>query len=138
MELEKLKDLQGSLAVDRQEFGKMMILVSVTLLLVSIHSYTALEEARAEVADANSQLSRAEAILESDSFQQSLKAVKSIGGYNSGQQFQQAVSAMENVGSAINSTEEAEQVLEQRKKTYQWYSLIGILGAVAGVAVIYS
>lgn len=137
---EKIKDLRGSLyfEVDRNELGKMMVLVSATLLLVSIHSFRGYDQAANSLDRANTELEQASNLIQSDRFEQSMGAVESVRGFNPSESFNQVIDAFDSAESAVNKTQQAEETVKDRRETYQWYSLIGVLGIVAGIAVIYS
>ena len=130
------KDVIDNLFLDKQELGKITLIVSITLLLSSIHAYRGFDQAEQELEMVNSNLSKTSELINSDRFEEGMDAVSSIRGYNPSQIFEQVLESFRTTNNTIENTEDALDIIENRKETSQWYSLIGVIGIVAGITLI--
>ncbi len=137
-ELEKTaEDLHEEYGIDRRELGKILVIASTTLLIVSIHATLTLQSVSEELNQVNRQFDRAEAIIESQGFQTALEDISRIQGSTLANSAQQAVESFEQVSNSTDRIEEAGTEVENQADTYRWLVLVGILGNVAGVVTVY-
>lgn len=125
---------------DRNEFGRLLIVVSVAVLILSIHSVTVLQTSIDDVGDSTKKIERAQGIMNSQGFNQSLQAIESIETYEDvdiSNQFVQASSAFQAAANAMESIDETEDQLRLNLAIYRWLVLMSILGIVAGAGIIY-
>lgn len=126
--------------IDRRELGKVLLVASTALLVVSVHATLSFQDSLKDVKKVDQNLDQAEAIMDSRGFNQSLQAINSLETvdqvdiYN---QFKQASNAFKQARAAIQSAETARDNLESNYEMYRWLVLISILGQVAGLAVMY-
>lgn len=130
--------LHARYGIDKVELGKIMIIASTTLLLVSIHAFTSLEAAHSQIKKVDDSMEQAEVVVNDPRLQDSLEAVEKI---NDGSYFKNSmtslIKAVEQMDSSINKVKSAEKHLKKEAELFQWLALIGILGNVAGIAAIY-
>lgn len=124
--------------IDKIELGKIMIIASTTLLLVSIYAFTSLQSAHTEIKQVDDSMEQAQVVVNDPRLQDSLEAVERI---NDGSYFKNSmeglINAIEQIDGSINQIESAERQLKKEAEMFQWLALIGILGNVAGIAAIY-
>lgn len=138
--LEHLEKVPEKYRIDKRELGKILLIASAAVFVVSVHSALTLNAAIEEVDKTDSQLSEMEAIIESDSFNQSMNALESTDTFEQVDiygQFSTAVEAFSSAGQGFNSLDDVSQGLENSYTTYQWLVLISLLGIVAGAVIIY-
>ncbi|MFB6181167.1 MAG: hypothetical protein ABEJ93_04790 [Candidatus Nanohalobium sp.] len=135
---EKIRELEYEYTVDQREFGKVLVVVSATTFLISLMSLYQVMEVQESVEGVNSDFSKLDAVISSDRFNQSLSAIQSLEGTTSGQKFQYAAQTFRGMQHGLKQAEQAEHDLEHARSTYQWVILLSILGATAGVTVIYT
>lgn len=133
----RLEEVRHEYGVNTVEFGKILIIASTAMFVVSAHAVLTFKSASESLEDSNSELDRAYSVIDSDGFQNMLNALDSIGSSSVRNQLDTARSAFEGAGTAMESSRETEKMLENRYRTYQWVTLASILGIVAGVAVIF-
>lgn len=127
-------------SIDRRELGKVLLVASTALLVVSVHATLSFQDSMKDVQKVDRQLEQTEAIMDSRGFNQSLQAIDSLQTveevdiYN---QFRQASDAFRQARQAVSSAETASDNLESNYELYRWLVLVSILGQVAGLAVIY-
>lgn len=123
--------------VDQKELGKVMIVLFAGLLVTSAHAALQFRSAHDSINGLNKNLTKAQAIMESDSFNQSLEAIESVQGTEIGPRFSSAVEAFTTAGSSISEVEKVESDLESTYQLYQWLVLIAIMGEIAGLSLLY-
>lgn len=125
---------------DRREFGRLLVVVSAAIMILSLHSTVVLQSTINDIGETGEELDRAQGMMNTQGFNQSLQAISSLETYEDvdvSNQFTQASSAFQ---VAFNSTErmdETENQLKANLDLYRWLVLISILGVVAGIAEIY-
>ncbi len=131
--------LEERYTVDRREFGKILVIASTALLVLSLHSALSFQSALSQVEKVNRDFDKARGIIESPGFNDSLEALQSVkgGGSQITNQFVTASNAFLEARDALERSEKAEDDLEGTYQQYRWLVLIAVLGEVAGIAVIY-
>jgi len=131
----KIVRLHREYGIDKMELSKIMVIASTTLLVVSIHSVMSFQSAHQKVSDANSELSEASAVVNSEQFQQGMDSISRLTQSRFTNQMKTAVSSLQSANSSLEETRQAEESLGKNVEIYQWLALIGILGNVAGVSI---
>lgn len=138
--VDQLERIPEKYRVDKRELGKVLLVASAAIFVVSVHSALTLNAAINEVDNTQSQLNEMEVIMESQSFNQSMSALESTDTYEQVDiygQFSTAVDAFNSAEGAFNSMESVSEGLENSYGIYQWLVLTSILGMVAGAVIIY-
>lgn len=138
--LEQVERIPDKYRIDKRELGKVLLIASAAVFVVSVHSALTLNAAIDEVEKTDSQLSEMEAIIESDSFNQSMQALESTDTYEQVDlygQFSTALEAFNSAQNGFNSIDDVSEGLENSYSIYQWLVLISLLGCVAGAVIIY-
>lgn len=135
-----MKEIIGEIgkrySIDQRELGKILIIASTSVFIVSLLGITSISDSVEEVSQANQDLKDTKAIMNGDRFQQSMEALTSIESTDVGQQFHTTLEAFRSAEESIENVESAEETLDDAYNTYQWMLLFSIMGAVAGVAVL--
>lgn len=135
---QKLRELRSSsYSIDQFELGKILIIVSTTLLIFSAHTALSFKSAADSVDKVNSDLDTVEGIINSDNFQNAMDVLRSLNSRAITQQVNTAVSAFNGLEDSIQGSKSVEENLRSKYQLYQWLALIAIMGDVAGIAVIY-
>jgi len=137
MEMAKLRKALDEYTVDQNELGKILLIASTALLVVSVHAALQFQNSYDQMNEVNKQFDKTEGIVESQSFNDSLEALNSVKGSEIASKFTTAAKAFQEAKTAIEASEAAETNLENNVETYKWLVLISILGEVAGVSIIY-
>lgn len=132
---QRFEEVHEEYGIDQRELGKILVIASTTLLVVSIPAVLTLQSVEASVEDANDRMDEAENLINSESFRSSLDALTNIAGY--GKQYEEAKDVFNRAGSALNQSRNAEQQLERTYRSYQWLVVVGIIGVISGVVVVY-
>jgi hypothetical protein len=138
--VDQLERVPERYRIDKRELGKVLMIASAAVFVVSVHSALTLNAAVEEVDKTDKQLSEMEAIIESDSFNRSMQALESTDTYEQVDiyaQFSTAVEAFNSANQGFDSLDNVSQGLENSYNTYQWLVLISLLGLVAGAVIIY-
>jgi hypothetical protein len=125
------KDL--SLSIDQEELGKILLIASFTLLLVSLHAFYSLSDIEQGLQDINGEVSQTSAVLNSNSFNSSLQALREVNALNVESKVVRIIEGMNKANEALQSSEQLEKNVEGSKSTYQWLSLISLLGIISGL-----
>jgi hypothetical protein len=135
--IEKINDLEYDYRFDQKEFGKIMIVASLSLLVVSVHSLYTINGAVEQASNSTERLDTSASLISSDSFQQSMQSLAATGATIDGQGIDQLIADLEYATSSLSEVEELSNSLENAQTTYQWTVLIGMLGMVVGITSIY-
>ena len=122
-----------SLSIDQQELGKILLIASFTLFLVSLHSFYSLSDIEQGLQDVNGEVSQTSAVLNSNSFNSSLQALRQVNALNVESKVVRIIEGMNKANQALQSSEQLEKNIEGSKSTYQWLSLISLLGIISGL-----
>jgi len=134
---QKMESIHTEYGIDQRELGKIMVIASTALLVVSIHAALTFQSASDSLESSNNDLQRAYGVIDSSSFQNMLDSLESIRSTAVRNEVETARQAFEQATGAMEETRETERMLQDRYDTYQWLTLISLMGVVAGVAVIY-
>lgn len=136
--LKKLyRELEEKYFIDKREFGKVLLVASLAVLLVSVHAALEFQSASQNLDQMNEKFEETSGIINSESFNQSLQALETVRGTDIGPQFIQAAEAFRDAQGSIEDSREAEENLNSSFEIYQWLILVSILGTVSGAAIIY-
>ena len=133
----KIKDLEYEYSFDQRELGKILFIVSVTLLVVSLSSFYQTRSTIDHVQQLNSDFEQLDAVVNTERFNQSLSDIESLQGSVEGTDFQYAVQTFQGMQYTLEQADKAEEKLQYLRKLYQWLTLISLLGATAGLTVIF-
>ena len=122
-----------SLSIDQQELGKILLIASFTLFLVSLHAFYSLSDIEQGLQDVNGEVSQTSAVLNSNTFNSSLQALREVNALNVESKVVRIIEGMNKANQALQSSEQLEKNVEGSKSTYQWLSLISLLGFVSGL-----
>lgn len=125
----------SSLSIDQQELGKVLLIASFTLFLVSLHAFYSLSDIEQGLQDVNGEVSQTSAVLNSNSFNSSLQALRQVNALNVESKVVRIIEGMNKANQALQSSEQLEKNIEGSKSTYQWLSLISLLGFVSGLSL---
>ena len=122
-----------SLSIDQKELGKVLLIASFTLFLVSLHAFYSLSDIEQGLQDVNGEVSQTSAVLNSNTFNSSLQALREVNALNVESKVVRIIEGMNKANQALQSSEQLEKNVEGSKSTYQWLSLISLLGFVSGL-----
>ena len=134
---QKIQDIEYEYWLDKREFGKITIIASLAVLVVSIHAVYTINGAVEQASNSSEQMQRTAALVGSDRFQQSMESLGGTGTTINGRSIGEVVSELQYASESVNQMEDLSEELERTRTTYQWTVLIGILGLVAGITAIY-
>lgn len=133
----KMEDARRNYSIDERELGKLLIVVSTTLLMVSAHAALSFRSAANTMDSLNSELDTVSGILDSQNFQSSLDIIRSLNSQAITQQVNAFVSASQGLQNSIDKSQAVEKDLRNKYELYQWLALVAIMGEVAGLSIIY-
>ena len=134
--LQTMKDLHEEYGIDQRELGKIILISSLAVFVVSAPAAITLQETHDQVSLANTDMDQVQGMINSDSFQQSLSNLEDVGG-SLAQNIQVISEDLRTANSSISELESTEQKLGERAQTYKWISLISLIGIITGVMTIY-
>ena len=77
------------------------------------------------------------ALVSSNGFKQSMNSLAGTGVTIQGRSISEVVSDLQYASESVDGVEKLSMELEKARTTYQWTTLIGLLGLVAGITSIY-
>ena len=101
------KDL--SLSIDQQELGKILLIASFTLFLVSLHAFYSLSDIEQGLQDVNGEVSQTSAVLNSNTFNSSLQALREVNALNVESKVVRIIEGMNKANQALQSSEQLEK-----------------------------
>ena len=134
---QKLQDIEYGYWLDKREFGKVMIIASLSILVVSIHAIYTVNAAVEQASNSSERMETTAVLVSSDAFQNSMENFADTGATIGGEPVSEVVSDLQYAAESVNQMEELSNELENARTTYQWTVLLGILGMVAGITAIY-
>ena len=134
---QKLEELEHDYTLDQIELGKIIIIASLTLLIISVHTLMQLQPAMEEAETAEQRLSQLDSVVNTAQFNDSLQALQDLEGTSMGDRMEYALSTFEGMQVTVQDQKNIYSQLEKTHETYQWLVLISIIGLVTGIAVIY-
>ncbi len=132
-----LKTLPNRYNLDRVELGKIMVIASTMLLVVSVHSVYVLDSSLEQLEQSNQELETSSNILSDSDFQSAINSLGDIQGSNIDQQIAMVAEGFVDADQALERLEETEEDLEDTKEMHQWLVVTSIVGIVAGVSVVF-
>lgn len=133
----KINELEYDYTLDEKELGKTLIIVSFTLLMFSIHTILVMQPAIEEARTTDERLNQLDQVVNTDEFNQSLNAMQDLQSTDVGEQLDYALQTFQGMQVTVEGQEEIYQDLERTNTRYQWLVLVGLLGIIAGVSIIY-
>lgn len=134
---ERIREIEYEYTVDQRELGKVLLVVSTTVFLISLTSLYQTRSTVQHVEETRSDLSQLDAVVNSQRFNQSLSTIQNLQGTTEGQKYQYAAQTFRGMQHSIDEVDKAEKDLEGMQNMYQWMVLSSILGATAGLTVIF-
>lgn len=125
----------GDYTLDRAEMGKVLIVASATLLVVSAHAVLQFSATESKLSDAYTDSKRVSSLADSQSFNRSLRTLASFRtGTQVSRQVRTLVDTASTMQSASQDIQEAQQNLGEKREMYQWLVLISVAGLATGLA----
>ena len=134
---EKVEEFEYNHFFDQREFGKILIIVSVTMLVFSLHGLMQINQTVSEADRLESDMNQLSAVVTSNAFNSTLQAIESLQTTNIGEQFEYATQTFQALQDRIEAFDNINSRLENLQTTYQWLTLLSMLMMAAGVSVIY-
>lgn len=134
---QKIREIEYQYWLDKTEFGKVLIIASLSILVVSIHAIYTVNNAVEQASESNERMQSTAVLVGSDSFQNSMENFADTGATIGGEPVSEVVSDLQYASESVQQVEQLSEDLEQARTTYQWTVLLGILGLVAGITAIY-
>lgn len=133
----KIQEIEYQYWFDKKEFGKIVIIASLSMLIVSVHAIYTIDGAVEQASNSTERLQTTAALVSSNGFKQSMNSLSGTGVTIQGRSISEVVSDLQYASESIEGVEKLSSELEKARTTYQWTTLIGILGLVAGITSIY-
>jgi len=134
---QKILEIEYGYWLDKREFGKVMIIASLAVLVVSVHGVYTINGAVEKASESSEQMRTAAVLVGSDNFQQSMESLASTGATIGGQDINEVLEDLQYTSDSVENMEELSNELEDNRETYQWTVLAGMLGMVTGITAIY-
>ncbi|MFP4038802.1 MAG: hypothetical protein ACLFTA_03390 [Candidatus Nanohaloarchaea archaeon] len=134
---QRIREVEYSYWFDKKEFGKVVIIASLALLVVSVHAIYTIDDAVEQASNSTERMQKTAALVGSDGFKQSMESLAGTGTTIQGESIDDVVTNLEYASESVDGVEQLSSELEQARTTYQWTALIGMLGIVAGMTAIY-
>ncbi len=134
---QKIREIEYQYWLDKTEFGKVLIIASLSILVVSIHAIYTVNDAVERASESNERMQSTAVLVGSDAFQNSMENFADTGATIGGEPVSEVVSDLQYASESVQQVEQLSEDLEQARTTYQWTVLLGILGLVAGITAIY-
>lgn len=125
----------GSFRVDQHELGKILLIASTVLLLVSLHAFYSFSGVEKGLENLSSEADETMALLDSDSFNSSLQALREVDALNINRKVENIISGMGDVRQVLESSEGLKSSAEKSRNTYQWLTLFSLLGIISGAVL---
>lgn len=134
---DKINELEYEYTLDEKELGKTLIIVSFTLLLFSVHTILVMQPAIEEARNTEERLNQLDQVVNTPQFNQSLNAMQDLQSTSVADEIDYALQTFLAMQDTVTGQEEIYRNLEQTNTRYQWLVLVGLLGIIAGVSLIY-
>lgn len=134
---QKIREIEYEYWLDKTEFGKVLIIASLSVLVVSIHAVYTIDGAVKQASESSEEMRTTAALIGSERFQQSMESLSDTGITIGGQSIDEVVQDLQYASNSVEGMEELSEELDEAQTTYQWTVLIGMLGLVAGITAIY-
>jgi hypothetical protein len=133
--VETTKQLSHEYGLDKQEFSKIVIITCTALLVVSINSVYTMQSVQSDLEQTDKDMQEASAVINSNRFQDAMDTLQRIESTRLTSQIQAAQTSFEQLDSSFDKIQTAQGKVDEAQRTYQWMSLISILGIISGVAL---
>lgn len=133
----KIRELEYDYTLDEKELGKTLIIVSFTLLLFSIHTLLVMQPAIDEARTTEDRFNQLNEVVNTPQFNQSLNAIQDLQSTSVGNDIDYALQTFRGMQVTAEDQQDIYQHLEETNTRYQWLVLVGLLGIIAGVSIIY-
>jgi hypothetical protein len=133
----KTRELSHDYGLDKMELSKIVIITSTALLVVSINAVYTMQSVQSDLKQTDQSVQQASAVINSDRFQDAMNTLQRIESDRLTNQLQAAEESLNNLDSSFENVNTAQDKVDQTQRTYQWMSLISILGIISGVALRY-
>ncbi len=134
---EKIREIEYRYWIDKVELGKVTVIASLALLVVSIHAVHTMNVAVEQAQESNERMQTTATLVQSNRFQQSMDNLADTGATIGGESITDVVAELQYASESVGEVEELTTELENARSTYQWMVVIGILGLVGGLTAIY-
>lgn len=133
----RIQEIEYKYWFDKREFGKIVIIASLSMLVVSVHAIYTIDNAVEQASNSTERLQTTAALVGSEGFKQSMESLAGTGATIQGRSIGEIVADLQYASESVEGIEELSTELEEARTTYQWTALIGLLGLVAGITSIY-
>lgn len=121
----------------RFELAKLIIVISLVTMAFAGHAIFTLQDSIDDMQTFEEDYDFAMEIMETQSFNQSLNLLSVSVQTGQGSSFLEVVQAMRQSQDSFQTYQQARRNLEQTYQRYQWLFLLGLLGLIAGVTIIF-
>ncbi len=123
------------LKVNQRELGKVLLIASTVLLVVSLHAFYSFSDIESNVNNLDQEADETVALLNSETFNNSLQALRDVNALDVNRKVGTIEQGMKSVRSTLQESQGVVQSAESSKETYQWLSLFSILGIISGAVL---
>ncbi len=123
--------------LDQQELGKILIIFSLTLIILSSYGVYQLSEVQKMTESNQEDLRGVNLIVQSERFEDSVQSLERSGMTIDGQPISQVAEEFSYMANTSENVRMMDQRVSNTKSTFQWLVMIGVLGVVAGITVMY-
>lgn len=124
----------GSYTLDRSEMGKVLVVASTTLMVVSGHAVLQLSATESKLSDSYDTAEQVSNTVNTRGFNRSLRTLASFqAGTDASRQVRTLLSAASSMRETSSEIAESEQTIEETKEMYQWLVLLSGAGLITGL-----
>lgn len=134
--LQEEKQLEENYFFDKIEFGEVLAVTSIAMLLISVHAAFTINQSIEDLEEVNREFDEVRGVMSTDNFQSSMEALETTAVEIS-EDFQFVYNNFDELETELDRLEETQQDMEERYRFYQWMVLISIVGIVSGISIIY-
>ena len=139
MELPDKKELTLSkleeLGINQKELGKVLVIASSALLIVSLHAFYTFSSLETEMSEINSDMDQTVSLIESSQFNSSLEALRDVNAMGVSRKVNTIIAGVTDAKQSMQRTQNLVGDAGNAKETYQWLTLISILGLISGAVL---
>lgn len=132
---QKIRELGSEYSIDRQEMGKLLVVVSIVAFLSSVNMIYALQDIEQQVGSASENMSRLTGIVQTERFQSSLQTLRNDNRVGVSEDTNIVANSLMESFETVETLEEAESRTSEYKETYQYVALISVGTTVAGMSL---
>jgi len=134
---EKIQEIEYSFEFDQVELAKMLILVSTTVLIFSVHGITMLNSTSERLEGLEEDFSEVSGMVNSEGFNETIDALRDVQQGTISERMQFAANSLQNLQETDAELSQSADDIENMLNLYRWLLLLAVLGEVAGVSLIY-